>query len=211
MLDYLSQPLRIVEILATITGFWCVYLNTQEKILAWPIGIISVGLSAWVFWENMLLSDMLLHVIYVILGFYGWYVWAFGGTNKQTLSVSKFTTSRQWVTGIGIGFLGMLGLGYFFDTYTAADLAYWDAYTTSFSLVAQVLLARKKLENWLFWIAVDIIAIGIYAVKGLPFFSFLYIGYLGLAIWGYLSWKKRMEEESVGLIDEIGQSREKGI
>jgi len=88
-------------------------------------------------------------------------------------------------------------LGYIMNNYTDAALAYIDAFTTSTSIVAQFLLAKKYLQNWIFWIVIDIIAIPMYVYKGLYFFAFLFLVYLGLAIWGYISWKSKLSEKIV--------------
>ena len=194
VIQYLSEPVHIVEAISFITGLICVYLNTQENILGWPVGIVSVGLAVYVYWESFLYSDFILHIIYVILGFYGWYQWAYGGAKQTQLPITNLKTWPGWVLAVIIGTAGLFFMGWFFDTYTNADFAYWDAYTTSFSLVAQVLLARKKLENWLIWIAVDIVAVGIYYAKGLYFFTALFAGYLILAVYGYYQWRKLQRE-----------------
>jgi nicotinamide mononucleotide transporter len=196
IVHYLSQPVHIIEAIATITGLICVYLNARGNIWGWPVGILSVGLAVFVYYQSFLYSDFILHIIYVILGFYGWYQWAYGGQSHSQLPITRLGTS-MWVLSIATGVAGLFILGWVFDTYTNASFAYWDAYTTSFSLVAQFLLAKKKLGNWLVWIAVDLIAIGIYFAKELYFFTFLYVGYLILAIYGYLEWKK-IEQRQAG-------------
>ena len=185
------MELNYYELFAVIFGFIAVYFNTQENVLGWPTGIIGVVLSGIVFFEAKLYSDLALHVIYVILGFYGWYEWLYGGKNKSELKVSTLARSLLVVL-IVLGALGTFGIGYFFATYTDADLAYWDAFTTAYSLVGQYMLARKKIENWMLWIIVDTVASGIYIYKELYLLALLYFLYLGLATYGYLNWKKSM-------------------
>ena len=97
---------------------------------------------------------------------------------------------------IVLGAVGTVVIGYLFDTYTDADLAYWDAFTTAYSLVGQYMLAHKKIENWILWIVVDTVASGMYVYKGLYLLALLYFLYLGLATYGYLNWKKSMTEVS---------------
>lgn len=189
------MELNYFELFAVIFGFVAVYFNTKENILGWPTGIIGVVLSGIVFWQAKLYSDLSLHVIYVILGFYGWYEWLYGGKNKSELKVSTLTRNFLIVLII-LGAIGTVIIGYLFDTYTDADLAYWDAFTTSYSLVGQYMLARKKLENWILWIIVDAVASGIYVYKELYLLALLYFLYLGLATYGYINWKKTMVEAS---------------
>ena len=93
----------------------------------------------------------------------------------------------MWLIG---GALALLALGTVMARHTDAALPYWDAGTTCFSLVAQTLLARKYLENWLVWIGVDVVSIGVYAAKGLYVTTGLYAVFLGMAVWGFLAWRR---------------------
>ncbi|MGB3849991.1 MAG: nicotinamide riboside transporter PnuC [Tunicatimonas sp.] len=180
-----------IEVLAVLFGLVAVYFNTQENVWGWPVGIVGVVLSGILFYEVRLYSDLILHVMYVILGFYGWYEWLYGGQNNAVLRVS--TLSPPMILRLLVlGAAGTGVIGYLFDRYTDADLAYWDAFTTSFSLVGQYMLAKKKLENWLLWIGVDAVATGIYFYKELYLLSLLYFVYLGLAAYGYRRWKKTL-------------------
>ena len=180
-----------IEALAVVFGLIAVYFNTREVVWGWPTGIVGVVLSGILFYEVRLYADLILHGLYVILGFYGWYEWLYGGKNKATLHVTTLSSRALWVLMIAGG-IGTVVIGYFFDRYTDADLAYWDALTTSFSLVGQYMLAKKKLENWLLWIAVDAVASGMYVYKGLYLLALLYFLYLGLAAYGYARWKKTL-------------------
>ena len=189
ILEYLNG--HFIEFLATITGIICVYLNTRENVWGWPIGIVSVGLSIQVYWEALLLSDALLHIIYVILGFYGWYQWLHGKSGNQKLKIST-TKLQEWLLLLIIGSVSSFILGSVMKLIKITiAVPYLDAITTCFSLLAQWQLAKKRLENWLLWIGVDILASGIYLYKGLYFFTVLYLVYLILATIGYLKWKKK--------------------
>ncbi len=189
------MELNYYELFAVIFGFIAVWFNTRENVLGWPTGIVGVVLSGIVFYEAKLYSDFSLHVVYVILGFYGWYEWLYGGRNKSVLKVSRLSKGFLGIL-IFSGALGTAVIGYLFDAYTDADLAYWDAFTTAYSLVGQYMLARKKIENWILWIVVDAVASGMYVYKGLYLLALLYFLYLGLATYGYLNWKKSMAEVS---------------
>jgi nicotinamide mononucleotide transporter len=180
----------LIEWIAVLLGFGCVWLNAAENIWGWPLGILNVCLYLMIFFRAKLYADVSLQVFFLGACIYGWYQWLHGGANRTELSITR-SSWQEWLSYLGIGTAGLLLIGFFFDRYTDADLAYWDAYTTSFSLVAQVLLARKKLENWLIWIAVDVIAIGIYYYKGLYPTAFLYVGYLLIATGGYFNWRRR--------------------
>ncbi len=183
--------MQIIEFFAFIFGIVAVYFNTREIVWGWPVGIVGVVLSGIVFFDALLYSDLALHVVYVVLGFYGWYEWLYGGRNQSVLKVSTLSYPVLALL-IAAGTVGVVLIGYFFDKYTNADLPYWDAFTTSFSLVGQYMLAKKKIENWILWLVVDFVATGIYIYKELYWLALLYFLYLGLATYGYLNWRKSM-------------------
>lgn len=179
-----------IEWLAVVSGLLCVWLTVRENIWCWPLGLIQVSLYVWIFYQAKLYSDFVLHIIYIFLQFYGWYSWMFGGgPMHENLSVSR-------LSGVGSGlavvmtFLATFFWGLGMEHYTDAALPYWDAFTTMASLMAQWLLTRKKLESWLFWIAVDVVAIGVYYYKGLYPTAGLYAVFLFLATAGFWNWSR---------------------
>ena len=177
------MDMAAVESIATVLGIISVGLLVRQNIWCWPTGIVMVTLYIFVFYDARLYSDMGLQVAYVVMQIYGWYYWVFGGEERNKLPVSRIagSTALAW---LGVMLAGTAGLGYLMDKYTDADLAYWDAATTVMSLVAQYLQALKTLECWLLWIVVDVLAVGIYAYKGLVPTTVLYTVFLGLATWG---------------------------
>jgi len=185
------MEINYIELLALIFGVLSVWFNSREVVWGWPTGIAGTILSGLLFWDVKLYADLILHVFYVVFGFYGWYEWLYGGKQQQALKVTR--TPHQLLVGLLLlGVVGLVCFGYFFDKYTDADLPYWDAFTTSFSFVGTYMLARKKLENWLLWIVVDTVAAGIYLYKELYLLSLLYFLYLGLAAYGFMNWRKTL-------------------
>lgn len=185
-----------IEIIAVVFGLFCVGLTVRQNIWCWPTGLVQVALYIVIFYQAKLYSDVILHVIYVFLQFYGWYHWMYGNRDKQQIPVTVLS-SRQRLTWIGVAGTGTLAWGAFMASYTDASLPYGDAFTTVTSLVAQWLMARKKLESWLFWIAVDVIAVGIYWIKELQLTSGLYAVFLVLATLGFFAWQKSFAEPQV--------------
>lgn len=182
----------IVEWIAAATGLINVYLLTRQSIWSWPAGLLTVLLYAFVFFHNHLYSDVVLHSIYVLLNIYGWYKWA-GKTDSgpENLFVSKLTGNQIIALG-AIIVPGFLIWGYLIGKNTTAVYVYPDAFVLVTSLCAQYLLAVKKLENWILWILVDIVAIVIYFLKGLYVTSGLYAIYLLICISGYIEWNKSL-------------------
>ena len=187
----------LLEIIAVVSGVLCVFLLTRERIEAWYFGAITVSIYVYIFWQQKLYSDMILHVVYVVLNVYGWYSWRFGGKIKDQLEVTLLSNWHRVIWGLVI-IAGFLIWGYFMNRYTDADFAYIDAFTTVASLVAQWFLAKKKIENWILWIIVDVVAMVIYYIKGIRLTSLLYLIYLGLAVYGLITWYKHLGTDKPG-------------
>lgn len=181
--------LTFLEIVATVSGLIHVFLLTREKIIAWPFGIITVTIYVYLFYVSRLYSDAILHVFYIVLNSFGWYNWAKRTDDHAEVLITRLKTN--WTAALAVAIVtGTFGWGYIMDTQTDADFAYFDAFTTVASVFAQYLLTQKKIDNWIIWIAVDLVAIPIYLLKGLYFTSGLYTVYLILCISGFLEWRK---------------------
>jgi nicotinamide mononucleotide transporter len=177
-----------IELIAVVFGLTCVWLTIRQNIWCWPTGLGQVTLYIAIFYHVKLYSDLLLHVIYVVLQIYGWYHWLHGGKDRQALPVSALGIPSR-IAWPAAALLGTLGWGYLMAKYTDAAVPYGDAFTTVASLIAQWLMARKRLESWLFWISVDVVAIGIYWYKSLYLTSGLYAVFLILATLGWFVWR----------------------
>lgn len=189
------ELIQILEYIAVATGIIHVFLLTRGKVLAWPFGLISVGLYIYIFFLNKLYSDTFLHVVYVLLNIYGWWNWVRHRDAETAVAVGRLE-HRQRIWWPVLIVVGALFWGYGMQQNTDASFPYGDAFTTVASLVAQYLLARRKLENWIIWIIVDIVAINIYLLKGLYPTSGLYGVYLILSISGWVQWR-RLEQKQV--------------
>ncbi len=181
-----------LEIFATLTGIIAVFLQAREKITAWPFAIISVIVLAYIFYSSRLYSDFGLHLIYILLNIYGWILWRGKGNNNKVVPTQIMGVKSMAIAVVTIT-ISTITIGFLMHKYTDAELFYFDAFTTSGSLVAQYLLAKKYLQNWLLWIIVDLVAIPMYLYKGLYYVSFLFVTYLIICSYGYLSWKKGMD------------------
>lgn len=187
-----AAQIDVLELLGSIFGLLAVWYLIKENILTWPAGIIYIFISFVIFYRTKLYADLALHFVFLVLNIYGWYFWIKGRKEKSDLPVTtisfKFLTSITGGCAVGIWIMGTL-----FERYTDAAVPYWDSATTVLSLAGMWLTARKKIENWYFWIVVDILATGIYIYKEIYFYATLYGIYIGLASIGYFSWKKSME------------------
>ena len=177
------------EIFGVVFGLVCVWLTVRQNVWCWPFGLISVCFYLIVFYQTKLYADMGLQGVYIILQFYGWYQWLYGGRDRGELAVSR-SPVRLNVLLIAIAFAGTATMGYLLATRTDAALPYWDSATTVMSLIAQWMMAKKLLECWLVWITVDVVSVGIYLNKELYLTTILYATFLMLATLGYQEWKK---------------------
>jgi nicotinamide mononucleotide transporter len=182
-----------LELFAAIVGAISVWLSVRQNIMSWPTAIVNVVLYALVFYQAKLYADMGLQVIYAALSVYGWYEWLYGGEGRTELHVTR-TAGRLAALLALIALSGAALLGTLLHHTTDAALPYMDSFLSSTSLVAQWMMTRKKLENWLVWIAVDVLYVGMFIFKGLYLTAGLYAVFLALAVRGYLDWRRSMAE-----------------
>jgi nicotinamide mononucleotide transporter len=180
-----------LEAVAVIFGIISVYLSTRENIWSWPTALINVALFSALFLESGLYSDTGLQVVYFVLSLYGWYEWLYGGAGHTAIIVTR-TSKKTWVVLGGIGVVVWALLGTITSRLPGTALPYVDAATTTISLLAQWMMTRKLVENWLIWIAVDVVYVGMFIYKGLYLTAFNYGIYLILAVMGYIAWKRSL-------------------
>ena len=180
-----------LEIVAALFGVVSVFLSVRQNIWSWPTAIVNVGLYIFVFYDSKLYADTGLQVVYVALNAYGWYHWLCGGKNRTELPVTR-TRVRVGLLLSGLVVAGTVLIGTLLTRNTDAALPYLDALTTSTSLVAQWMMTRKLLENWLVWVAVDVVYIGMYINKSLYVTAVLYFIFLLLSIMGFIQWRRAL-------------------
>lgn len=182
-----------LEITAALSGFMSVFLIIKRNIWCWFFGLIQVTLYSYIFYTTRLYSDAGLHVIYIGLQFYGWWNWMHhkSADEQKPELIIQSTSLQDLIIWWTIAILSGMSLGFVMSTYTNASFAYADAFTTCTSLVAQWLLTRRHLLNWVFWMVVDIVAIYIYFQKGLYPTSALYLTFLIMCFIGQYSWWKQ--------------------
>ncbi len=196
LLQYLHE--HALELFGVATGLWSVWLTVRENIWLWPIGIVSCIAYGVLFWQIKLYADMGLQVFFIAASVYGWYWWLHGGSNQTEAPISRL--SLQSVVGLTfITVLAIVIVGYFFKTHTDAHLPFWDATASGASVTAQLLLMRKKIENWPLWIAIDVLYVGIYIYKQVYPTAALYVVFLILAALGWSEWNKTLKNQTLQL------------
>lgn len=173
----------------TVTALLYVLLAARNRSVCFVFGAISCALWGYVaFAEYQLYLDALLQFFYVGMSFYGIYVWQRGssGTPRPITGMSLREHALIFAVGIPLS----LAFGYFFGTYTEAAATYFDAFTTIFAVLATFLVVQRKLENWLYWIVLDLAMAYLYWTRAGYFLMVLMIIYTAIALWGYQQWKK---------------------
>lgn len=182
--------MTLLESIAFVLGVANVTLVVRRSLWNYPIALVMVSLYGLLFWRERLYSDAALQLFFFVINLYGWIVWSRSLAEQGAVRVETLTLRAQmaWVAGIATAALLWGGA---MAHWTDASMPFWDATNAAASIAAQILLARRRLENWLLWIAVDISSIALYAVKGLMLTALLYVIFLGLSVWGYREWRAR--------------------
>lgn len=195
--QYKGIPTHLVllEVLGVIFGFLSVWYSKQENILVYPTGIISTAIFVYILLVYNLLGDMIINAYYFSMSIYGWYYWTRKDGNNNKTPITKTTKKEHgWSAVIFILTLLFVTSIYVINNKFNTWVAYVDTITTAIFFVGMWLMAKKKLENWLYWILGDIISVPLYLYKGLVFTSFQFLLFTVIAIYGYKAWKKNLNK-----------------
>lgn len=174
----------------------------RQNVWTFPIGIANNVFFIVLFTQVGLYAEAGLQVVYIGLGLLGWWWWLRGGPDRTQLVV-RDTPSWAWPAAIIAIGLGTWGLHWLLTSFTDSTVAGWDAVTTTMSLVAQLMLSRKWIGNWVVWIVADVIYIGLYASKGLWLTSVLYAVFLTLCVIGLRQWRAARTAPDVAPVPEM--------
>ncbi|WP_299710208.1 nicotinamide riboside transporter PnuC [uncultured Tenacibaculum sp.] len=183
-----------LEIIAVIFGFLSVLYSKQNKIWVFPTGMISTAIFVYLLLKWELLGDMMINGYYFIMSLYGWYIWTRKVSDTNVTPISRTTPNEKKIS-IVIFFATLI---FVYVVYAIFDkwnnwTAYIDTVTTAIFFVGMWLMARRKIENWIYWIIGDIISVPLYLYKGFTFTSFQYLIFTIIAVLGYLAWKKDLD------------------
>ena len=181
----------LLELFAVTMNILSVIYAKRNSILVYPTGLIGTGIFVYILYNFSLLGDMIINFYFVLMSIYGWYYWA-QKKDGQTLNNISRTSIKEYYFILILGITSLLSIYLVYNFYDKWDswTAYVDTITTAIFFVAMYLMARRKVESWIFWIIGDIITIPLYFYKGLTISSIQYLIFLILAILGYISWKK---------------------
>ena len=203
MFDFLFQQYSqyneldiFFEIIAVIFGLLSVWFSKNNNILVYPTGMISTSIFTYLLFKWGLLGDMMINAYYFIMSIYGWYIW----TRKKNNIVTPISKISNYEKKISLfifisSLIFVYGIYNYFDKWGSLT-SYIDNITTAIFFVGMWLMAKRKIENWIFWIIGDIISVPLYFYKGLTFTSLQYFIFTIIAISGYYSWKKILNKSN---------------
>jgi nicotinamide mononucleotide transporter len=211
---WLGYDMSYIELVATVFGLLAVWLSAKEHIANWGFGLINITLAAFVFYQSSLYSDMFLQGYFFATGVYGWWQWSrIDETNKQHVVKISFLSRHQQVWTIIFILISTLLIGYFLEKgglqrllptifKEAAAFPYADTLIMMMSIVGNYLLTIKKIESWILWVVVDIIAPVLYFQKGLLLFTFEYLVFLALAAFALINWLKIYKNQKINSLHD---------
>jgi len=189
-----------MEIVAASLGVISVWYAKKANILVYPTGIVSVLLYVFICFKAQLYADMGINAYYFIFSIYGWIMWSRKNEDEEELPVT-YSSRKTWLISIGVFIVSIFIIWGLLRIFKANDTVYWstfvpytDTFTTAVAILGMWLMAVKKVENWLFWIAADVVSVPLYLYKDLVFTSLQYFIFLVLAVMGYFEWRKLARE-----------------
>lgn len=184
--------LAVDEPLATVLGLVIVWCFIRQNVWAWPLGVAYVLMLISVLLEARLYANLALHLLaFLPMNLYGWYYWLFGKRPHETEVPVTRSSARLIAIVLAMCAAGTALLGRAFVA-VGAELAYWDTAILVCSIATMWLTARKKIENWIFWFVIDVVQVGVYWAQGLFWLAGLYFVYLGMAVAGWIAWRRSM-------------------
>jgi len=185
-----------IEVLGFVFGILYVITSVKQNILTWLFCLLTAILYIYVFLDSKFYAGMTLQLYYVFVSVYGWITWSKGTKSKEgeeELKVSNLK-KQQYIFLVPISFILWSGIFFILQRFTDSPVALSDSFMTAFSIVGTWMVAKKNLECWIVWIAVNFFSVIIYFNRDLYPTAILYLIYLGSAIWGYIEWKKELKK-----------------
>ena len=188
------QSSSLIELTAVLFALAYLTLVVKENILCWYAALISTILFLVIFWRVQLYMESGLQIYYVAMAIYGWYQWSRGGGQSHGVTITTWSLKTHVLAVLGI-LLATLASGILLIKISNAYFPFLDSFTTWASIVTTFMVAKKILENWIYWFVIDGISIFIYLERELYFTAFLFAIYLVIVVIGFLSWLKEYQRE----------------
>ena len=180
-----------IELVAVVFGLACVWCMKKESVLAFPLGIVNVLIYVYIFFVARLYANAAINGFFFVMSAYGWYNWTRKDSSDNTLRITRCSWQELLLNLVAVIVFFVI-IRVVLVRYTSSLIPSWDAATTAVYMVAQWMLSRKKIENWILWIAADSVMIGLCAWEGLYFSSFQYLVFTVFAVLGFIEWKTKL-------------------
>lgn len=188
----------VLEITAVIFGLFSVWFAKKDNILVFPTGLVSTFIYAYLLWQWELLGDSMINVYYFIMSIYGWYHWTRKKGDAIEFPIATMTNKEKIMAVIiFISTIVFVVIVYLYFNKFTNWYSYVDTFLTAVFFVGMWLMAKRKIENWIFWIIGDIISIPLYFAKGYTFTSFQFLIFTIIAVYGYLEWKEILNKSKI--------------
>jgi nicotinamide mononucleotide transporter len=189
-------PVSWAELIGDVTGIWCVWLLARQKLLNWPIGILNNAFFFLLFWSAKLYGDAVLQTVFATLGAYGWWTWTRHPQGRADAVPVRRITPAEWSVIAAATAAATVGAAFWLARHTDSPVPIWDACVLCLSLAATYGQARKLLESWWIWIAVDVLSVPLYIRRGLYPTALLYGIFLALCIGGLRAWSRDLAQSA---------------
>ncbi|MEX2495864.1 MAG: nicotinamide riboside transporter PnuC [Woeseia sp.] len=185
--------LSMAEVIAVVTAVAYLLFAIRQNILCWFFALVSTAIYVGLFISAKLYMESLLNVFYFVMALYGWYFWYCGGDRTSEVPVTRWRWQVHAKALAGVSFLAVL-FGSLLERYSDAAYPYIDSMTTCAAIWATFLVARKVLENWWYWLAIDIVSVFLYWSRDLQLTSLLFVAYVVLIPFGMMAWTRSFNE-----------------
>lgn len=201
--EYENTPTHfiVLELIAVVFGFLSVLFSKKDNILVFPTGIVSTLIFVYILYQYSLLGDMMINGYYFIMSVYGWYLWTRKVDDSHFIPIEK-ASARENVKSIFLFICTAIFVSIIYEVNDKWEswVSYVDVLTTGIFFVGMWLMAKKRLENWIYWIVGDLISVPLYFYKGLTFTSIQYVLFTIIAVYGFLEWKRNLYKPKESLL-----------
>ncbi len=180
----------ILQIIGVTLGLLYLWLEYRADIRLWIVGLVMPLIHGTLYYKAGLYADCSMQIYYILAGLYGWIVWHHAPRRNRAQATITHTPRHFIPALVAVGAVAFVALYGMLVRFTNSNVPAWDALTTALAIVAMWMLSRKYVEQWLVWLAVDLITVGLYLYKEIPLTAGLYALYSALAVAGYMRWRR---------------------
>ena len=189
-----AQALTGWEAIAVLLALAYLIFAMKGSVWCWPAALTSTAIYTVLFWKVSLLMESVLNVYYMAMAVYGYWMWTKGGKAHEGVNIVSWSLSTHLKLFAGTSLMSVV-IGYFMANQTQASFPYLDAATTCFAVMSTFLVAKKVLENWIYWFVIDAVSIYLYVSKGLMLTAALFVFYVVMVVFGYFMWRRKMNAQ----------------